>query len=169
MPENVQDNRMIGKGWMLNKSDKISQEMVSGVETRSMKVAQSSNEVKEAKLIADYLNDCSTNKSNKTQNTQVSNENRLNLKQEQESDTTLNKVRELAIRPDDKKEETFFFSRNDILCRHFQGQNDEMIEQIAVPSKHRSRIMQLAHDRPLGGHLGNKKTREKILNHFYWP
>ena len=26
--------------------------------------------------------------------------------------------------------------------------------------------MQLAHDRPFGGHLGNKKTREKILNHF---
>ena len=35
---------------------------------------------------------------------------RLNLKQEQESDTTLIKVREFAIVLDDKKEETFFFS-----------------------------------------------------------
>ena len=29
--------------------------------------------------------------------------------------------------------------------------------------------MHTAHDRPFGGHLGNKKTRERILNHFYWP
>ena len=43
MPENVQDNRMTGKDFIVNKSDKMSQEMVSGVETRSMKGAQSSN------------------------------------------------------------------------------------------------------------------------------
>ena len=81
MPENVQDNRMTGKDYIVNKSDKMSQEMVSGVETRSMRVAQSSNEVKEAKLIADYLNDYTTNKINNTSNTKVSIENRMNLKQ----------------------------------------------------------------------------------------
>ena len=62
MPENAHDNRMTGKGLIVNTFDKMSHEMVSGVETRSMKVAQTSNEVKEAKLIADYRNDCSTNK-----------------------------------------------------------------------------------------------------------
>ena len=62
MQENAHDNRMTGKGLIVNTFDKMSQEMVSGVETRSMKVAQTSNEVKEAKLIADYRNDCSTNK-----------------------------------------------------------------------------------------------------------
>ena len=88
--------------------------MVSGVGTRSMRVAQISNEVKEAKLIADYLNDCSTNKINETSKTKVSIEKRLNLKQEQDSGTTFNKVREHAIVQDNKKEETIFFSRNDI-------------------------------------------------------
>ena len=73
-----------------------------------MRLAHSSNEVKEAKIIADYLNDCSTNKTNETSNTKVSIENRLNLKQEQKSDTTLNKVRELAIVPDDKKGRNLF-------------------------------------------------------------
>ena len=62
MPENAHDNRMTGKGLIVNTFDKMSQEMVSGVETRSMKVAQTSNKVKEAKLIADYRDDCSTNK-----------------------------------------------------------------------------------------------------------
>ena len=47
--------------------------------------------------------------------------------------------------------------------------NEEVLEQVVVPEKHRNRIMQIAHDTPLGGHLRNKKTREKILNHFYWP
>ena len=50
--------------------------------------------------------------------------------------------------------------------------NEEVLEQVVVPKKHRNHIMQIAHDTPLGGgggHLGYKKTREKILNHFYWP
>ena len=34
---------------------------------------------------------------------------------------------------------------------------------------HRNHIIHVAHDIPLGGRLGNKKTREKILFHFYWP
>ena len=112
MPENVKDSRMTGKGLIVNKSDKMSQEMVSGVETRSMRFAHSSNEVKEAKIIAGYLNDCSTNKINETSNTTVSIENRLSLKQEQESDTTLNKVRELAIIvPGDKKGRNLFLGK----------------------------------------------------------
>ena len=37
-------------------------------------------------------------------------------------------------------------------------QNDEILEQIVVPEMHRTHII---HVIPLGGHLGNKKTREK--------
>ena len=48
-------------------------------------------------------------------------------------------------------------------------QNDELLEQIVVPEMHRNHIIHGAHDIPPGGHLGNKKTREKILFHFYWP
>ena len=46
-------------------------------------------------------------------------------------------------------------------------QNDELFEQIVVSEMHRNHIIHVAHDIPLGGHLGNKKTREKILFHFY--
>ena len=30
-------------------------------------------------------------------------------------------------------------------------------------------VMKLAYDQPTGGHLGRKKTQDRILRHFYWP
>jgi hypothetical protein len=30
-------------------------------------------------------------------------------------------------------------------------------------------ILKLGHDIPLAGHLGNKKTRDRIMQHFFWP
>ena len=41
--------------------------------------------------------------------------------------------------------------------------------QIVVPNSYRQAILSLAHETPLAGHMGINKTREKILNHFYWP
>ena len=92
-----------------------------------------------------------------------------NLKHERQSDPTLREVRELANIKEEDKEETCFFFRNGILYRKFKIQNDEILEQIVVPEMHGNHIMHVAHDIPLGGHLGNKKTKEKILFHFYWP
>ncbi|KAL5007617.1 hypothetical protein ScPMuIL_016423, partial [Solemya velum] len=43
------------------------------------------------------------------------------------------------------------------------------IQQIVVPKPYRSTVLSLAHDTPLAGHLGNKKTRERILQCFFWP
>ena len=31
------------------------------------------------------------------------------------------------------------------------------------------KLLQIAHDVPLGGHLGNRKTRQRILQSFFWP
>jgi hypothetical protein len=30
-------------------------------------------------------------------------------------------------------------------------------------------VLKLGHDIPLAGHLGNKKTRDRIMQHFFWP
>ena len=29
--------------------------------------------------------------------------------------------------------------------------------------------MSLVHDTPIAGHIGNKKTRERIMQYFFWP
>ena len=45
----------------------------------------------------------------------------------------------------------------------------DRLKQIVVPLKFRDKLLQIAHDVPLGGHLGNRKTRQRILQSFFWP
>ena len=41
--------------------------------------------------------------------------------------------------------------------------------QVCVPKSLRTSLIQLAHDPPMGGHLGAKRTTERIWSEFYWP
>ena len=41
--------------------------------------------------------------------------------------------------------------------------------QIVVPRAYCTKILNLAHETPLSGHLGVNKTYHKMLNHFFCP
>ncbi|CAM4626935.1 unnamed protein product, partial [Lepidochelys olivacea] len=41
--------------------------------------------------------------------------------------------------------------------------------QLVVPQKYRRRLLSLAHDIPLAGHQGIRRTRQRLLQNFYWP
>ena len=43
------------------------------------------------------------------------------------------------------------------------------LKQVMVPEQLRNRIMELAHGSIMGGHMGIKKTVDKIQSTFYWP
>ena len=43
------------------------------------------------------------------------------------------------------------------------------LKQVIVPVQSRNRIMELAHGSIMGGHMGIKKTVDKIQSAFYWP
>lgn len=43
------------------------------------------------------------------------------------------------------------------------------LKQVMVPEQLRNRIMELAHGSIMGGHMGIKKTVDKIQSAFYWP
>ena len=45
----------------------------------------------------------------------------------------------------------------------------ETWKQIIVPKSLRIRVMEVAHDSIFGGHLGVKKTKDRIQTNFYWP
>ncbi|XP_038049737.1 uncharacterized protein LOC119723244 [Patiria miniata] len=59
-----------------------------------------------------------------------------------------------------------------LLYRQFQSpkvDRGRIIKQLVVPQKYRGKVLKLAHDSPLAGHLGIKKMTDKLCLSFYWP
>ncbi|XP_030262315.1 uncharacterized protein LOC115574830 isoform X1 [Sparus aurata] len=50
-----------------------------------------------------------------------------------------------------------------------QKKNDRVTEQLLVPQPHRPTVLQLAHTHLMGAHLGVEKTKERVLQRFFWP
>lgn len=42
-------------------------------------------------------------------------------------------------------------------------------EQLVVPKVYRKQVFKLGHESIMGGHLGHKKTLDRIQNSFFWP
>lgn len=62
----------------------------------------------------------------------------------------------------------FFYEKENVLYRAFYDKCN-VEHQVVVPKKYRKQLMQVAHDIPLGGHMGNRKTRKRLLQNFFWP
>ena len=60
--------------------------------------------------------------------------------------------------------------RNGLLYREFSSprvSNGKVFRQLV--EKYRVQVMQLAHESIMAGHLGVKKTSDRVLAEFYWP
>jgi len=57
---------------------------------------------------------------------------------------------------------------NDILYR-VRTTDGDTSRQIVLPKKYRQDVLRLAHDIPMSGHQGIKRTKNRIQNEFYWP
>lgn len=97
------------------------------------------------------------------------------LIQAQRQDEMLKSLRKLADEGDERttkqgKSSSFVYKKA-ILYRRFHDATpgSDVVMQVVVPLKFRNQVLKLAHESILGGHLGNKKTGEKILMHFFWP
>ena len=68
-----------------------------------------------------------------------------------------------------------YFLNNGILMRKWRSPTIPASEewavkyQIIIPVIYRLEILKVAHQIPIGGHLGVRKTYDKITQHFYWP
>ena len=84
------------------------------------------------------------------------------IRQEQLDDETLKGWWSLA-----KREKGGFFTKDGILCRAetILGQG---FTQLCLPKSRRVQVLELAHD-TFGGHLGGKRTQERIRLSFTWP
>ena len=97
---------------------------------------------------------------------------REKLKQMQREDESLQKYWEkndVVVRG---QAETSFEVKGGVLYRvykHPYVNGGKPLKQVMVPMQLRSRIMELAHGSIMGGHMGIKKTADKIQSAFYWP
>ena len=66
---------------------------------------------------------------------------------------------------------TSFVYKNNVLYRKFIDvtPGSDVVMQVVVPLKFRNQVMKLAHESIFAGHLGNKKTCDRIQFHFFWP
>ena len=87
----------------------------------------------------------------------------------QEEDESLRRPRAIADgAPGDQ-----FYRQDGLLYRRYNPpQSDsyaDAVDQLVLPTQLRPAVPKLAHDVPMSGHLGRKKTTYRVLRRFYWP
>ncbi|XP_070212629.1 uncharacterized protein [Littorina saxatilis] len=92
----------------------------------------------------------------------------VDLKKEQREDHTLNRLHVLAETKIVKGRVTFVHVKG-ILYRQYIDKYGKTHQQVVVPIQRRSKVLSVGHDTPMAGHLGHKKTRERVWQDFYWP
>ena len=82
----------------------------------------------------------------------------------QQEDPTLSEIREAAA---NQTKQSKYFLQDGLLYRRWIPSGEQVsnmsVDQLALPSHCRKTILSLAHEIPLAGHLGQKKTAERIL------
>ena len=100
---------------------------------------------------------------------------RQNLIEEQSKDKELLDLFKIALTPvEAEKVSVGYLIKDDILMRKWSptacdNEKGETVYQIVVPTVHRREVLELAHDLPVSGHLGLRKTYNRVLQHFFWP
>ena len=101
---------------------------------------------------------------------------RQNLIEEQSNDKELLDLFKIALTPvEAEKVSVGYLIKDNILMRKWSptecnnSEKGETVYQIVVPTVHRREVLELAHDLPMSGHLGVRKTHNRVLQHFFWP
>lgn len=91
---------------------------------------------------------------------------------EQEENATLEKIRGLVGKDTDADTKVHFIKKKGMNHRTFRSSNVEngkKLTQLIVPKKFRTKVLALAHEAPMSGHLGISRTIDRVLAEFYWP
>ncbi|XP_060580696.1 uncharacterized protein LOC132737428 [Ruditapes philippinarum] len=93
--------------------------------------------------------------------------------EKQQADRSLDgcrkKAEEGTVRNCRGKGQVKFQVRNKMLFREFTAGNGDVSRQLVVPKDLRETVLKVAHDSLLAGHLGIRKTSDRVLGEFYWP
>lgn len=89
---------------------------------------------------------------------------------EQKTDLSLAYACKMSTSEEESKEvNTGYFWRDRVLFRMWRPVGRLSYEQVILPQRCQAEVLQLAHESSLGGHLGFKKTVDRMSRQFYWP
>ena len=101
---------------------------------------------------------------------------RSSLIEQQNADPVLKKLAQTACSEEEAKGvPECYYVKSGVLMRKWrptQKPADEewsIVHQIVVPPCYRDEILRIAHEIPVAGHLGIRKTQARVMAHFYWP
>ncbi|PVD19936.1 hypothetical protein C0Q70_20430 [Pomacea canaliculata] len=94
----------------------------------------------------------------------------------QRVDPTLARTRKLAASHSTRqgnenqatKPEATYRWRQGILYR-VHSREGKAVHQVVVPRAYRQEVLRWAHDTPMAGHLGVRRTKYKVANNYSWP
>ncbi|KAJ8027088.1 hypothetical protein HOLleu_32126 [Holothuria leucospilota] len=94
----------------------------------------------------------------------------------QQSDDTLSKLWKLAetgvVKEYTKGSKTRFITVKGLLYREYiksLASTSDQINQMVLPTQFREKVLEIGHEGIMAGHLGVKKTLDRIQTNFYWP
>ena len=96
------------------------------------------------------------------------------MREQQQKDQSLDHTRQIAKGEQEPDGRVSFHYADGLLYRRWRPKGSEVgdvrtCDQRVPPGKCRPIVMMLAHDIPLAGHLGVTKTKDRILQRYYWP
>ena len=96
----------------------------------------------------------------------------VNYLELQEEDVSLNRLRRMTGIWRKRNSMSWFQTEKGILYRVFPSprvNEGKPVKQVMLPRVLRAQVTALAHESDRGGHLGAKKTKDKVLLDFFWP
>ena len=98
------------------------------------------------------------------------------MKRLQQEDRSLNGVREKLDTTEEglEKPRVYFYQKDGLMYRSWRPRGTvegdvRQCEQLVLPVQCRSVVLHLAHDIPMAGHLGVAKSKDRVLQRYYWP
>ena len=158
------------------KLENVAQDEIVDLADTFMSASDPSPEVSDSQL--ETPRDRISEKSEKTKN---NSESKLSLSRQklidrQQSDPEIISLLDRVV-PEDELDNipVAYYLRDGVLMRKWRptdipaSEDWAVVHQIVVPENYRQEIMRLAHEIPMGGHLGINKTCDRIMRHFFWP
>ena len=101
---------------------------------------------------------------------------RSSLIEKQKADPDLRKLAQTACSDEEAQGvPECYYVKSGVLMRKWrptQRPPDEewsIVHQIVIPPCYRDEILRIAHEIPVGGHFGIRKTQARVMAPFYWP